>query len=154
MDIDYFRPRLRCLLLRTLIETAPPSLPAIRCPAFTTVLFLPTSTRDHLPTRDSPVSVLAYVENPITLPSLTRHHHSLTLYLLPRPHHAFQIPFAATPMLLPKYLLARSSAAVPQASDATTARAISPLPHIPSTSNISQILAVGTPTPLPSPASC
>ena len=47
------------------------------------------------------------------LPPLHQHHQNTTLPPLPYPHQACQISVAATPTLLPKYMLSWPSAAVP-----------------------------------------
>ena len=70
LEIDHYGPRIRRLLLSTLIETTPPSPPAIWSPISTATFICPASAQDHPPTRASPVSVPAYQENPVTLPSL------------------------------------------------------------------------------------
>ena len=152
-DIDHYGLRLYFLLLCTLIESAPPSPSAIQCTIFPAVFFHPASTQDHLPTRASPVSVLAYRENPVTLPSLTCYPHSPTLPLLLCTIHACQIPLAGAPILLPKPLLSGYPAAVPQPYDATTDCATSHLPCIQSPWHRTRILALGSPTPLSLPAS-
>ena len=150
--IDHSGPRLRCILLRTRIEPTPPSPPVVQCSVSSAVFFRPASAQDHPPTRASPVSFLPYQESPATLSYLTCHRQSPTLPLLPSPRHACHIPVAAAPTLLPKYLLAWSSAAVFQSSDATTAHATSPLSFIPYHLHRPRILAVGPPISLPSPA--
>ena len=100
------------------------------------------------------LSASHHTKKPVTLPSLTRHHQVPTLLLSPRPQHACHIPVAAAHTLLPKYLLAWSSAVVPHPSIATTACTHPPIHHIPSPSHRPRILAVGPPTPLPLPDSC
>ena len=142
------------LLLRAPIELTPPSPPVIRCTVSPAIFLHPASAQDRPPTLDSPFYVPPYQENPVTPPSLTRHHQRPTLPLLPRPHHAWHILVTAAPTLLPKSLLACSSAAITKPSVVTTACATSPLPHILSPFRRPQILAVGPPTPLPSLASC
>ena len=130
LDIGHSGPILHRLLLRTLVETIPPSPPAIWCPVSPAVLFCPISAQYHPSTRASPVSVPSYQGSPATLPSLTCHYQRPTLPLLHRPHHACQIPVAADPMMLPKYLIEWSSSAAPQPSDATTDHVTFPLPLI------------------------
>ena len=95
------------------------------------IILLHISTRDHLTTWESPISVPPYQYNS-NPPPLTRHHRSLTPLTLSYPHHACQITFAASPSPLPKYLLACSSGDFPRLSDATTSLALSPLPQTPS----------------------
>ena len=145
LDIDHYGPRIFCLLLRAIIELNSPYPPTIWSTVSPTVFFCPASARDHLTTRASPVSIPAYQENSATFPYLTRHHHSPTITLPPCPHHAWPIIVAAATTLLPKYILAWSSAAVLRPSNATTAHVTPIRPHILSTSNIPQILAVGHP---------
>ena len=122
LDIDHSRPRLRRLLFRTLIWPVLPYPPDILCTAYPAVFFHPASTQDHPPTRTSPLFVPAYQKIHVNLPSLIRHHHIPTLPLLPRPHHAFQIPVTAAPTLLSKSLLEWSLAVVMQTSVTTRDR--------------------------------
>ena len=87
LDIDHCRPRLRRLLLRSLlIGPAPPSPPAIWFPAYPAVAFCPGSARDHLTIRVLPVSFPSY-EKPFARLSLIRHFQRLNLPFLPFPHH-------------------------------------------------------------------
>ena len=153
-DIDHSESRLRHLLLRTLIEPAPTSPPAIQCPIYPAFLFCLDSAKSHPPTRASPVSIPSYQENPATIPSLNFYQQRPNLPILPHPHQAFQITVAASPTILPKYLLDGSLAAVPQPSVTETSLPTSPLPRIPSPSHRTQILAVGLPNPILSPDSC
>ena len=61
MDIDHSIPRLRRLLLCSLlIVPAPPSPPVARCPTSTAVAFRPGYSRVHPPTRASLVYVPVY----------------------------------------------------------------------------------------------
>ena len=82
MEIDHSGPRIRRLLLRSLIiGLAPLSPPAVRCPASPAVVLHPHSTWDHLPTRSSSVSVPAY-QKTFALLSLTCHYQRPTSPLL------------------------------------------------------------------------
>ena len=102
-DIDHSRPRLRCLLLRSLlIRRAPTSPPDVRCPAYQVVAFCPGSAQDHPNTRASPVYLPEYQKTFARL-YLTRHFQIPTPPLLPRPHHTWQIPVAEAPIFPPKY---------------------------------------------------
>ena len=131
MDIEHFRTRLRCLLLRILlIGPAPTSPPDVRCPASPAVTFLPGSARDHQPTRVSPVSVPEFLKTFDRL-SLTRHFQRPNPPIPPRPHHAFRIPIAASPTLPPKYLLMWLSDVVLQPPVAITALNPPPPPLYP-----------------------
>ena len=139
LEIHHSGPRIRCLLLRTLIN--PPRPPLFFSyvpspPSSSTVLLCMWSSVHPGVTRPRP-------RIPIKLrplPPLIQHHRSLTLPPLHRPHHACQISVAAAPMLLPKYILAWPSAAVPRLSGATTAHAPSPRPRTPSISVTTNIL--------------
>ena len=134
MEIDHSRPRIR----RLLIGPAPPSTPAVQCPAYPAVVFRTDSERYHPPTRASPVSVPAYQKTFARL-SLTRHFQRPTLPLFHRPYHACRITVAVAPTLPPNYILMWLPAVVLQSPVTTTAIKTSPLPHIPSHSHIPQI---------------
>ena len=127
LDIDHSGPRICCLFLCSLlIGPSPPSPHAFWCPASPAVVFHPTSARDNPPTWASPVSVPAY-QQIFDLLYLTGHYHRPTPTLIPRPHHSWQIPVAATTTLLPKYLLTWPSGVVWHPPVSTTPCATSPL---------------------------
>ena len=121
--IDQSRPRLcRLLIYSLLIVPVPPSPLAVWYLASPVVVFLPASARYHTPTWASPIFAPAYRKKTALL-SLTRHYQRPTPPLLPHPYHACQIPVAAAPMPLPKYLLTLPSDVVMQPPVATTAHA-------------------------------
>ena len=94
------------------------------------------------------------IPKPVSLPSLTHHCPRPTPPTLAHPRHTFRITVAAVPPLLPKYFSTWPPIVALQPPAATTARATSPLPCIPSPLHRPQILAEGPPTPLPLLASC
>ena len=103
---DYSGPSLHCLRLHSLlIGPAPSSTPDVLCPSSPTVFFHlspPLPPQDYMPTWAYPVSVPAH-RKPVSLPSLTHHYPIPTPHPLPSPCHAYRIPIAASPPLLPKY---------------------------------------------------
>ena len=122
LDIDYSGPRLRGLLLRSLlIVPNPPSLPSVWCPASPDIALRPSTAQGHPSTRASPT--VQWYQRTFTFLSLTRYYHIPTLPLLPHPHCACHIPVAASPTLLSKYLLEWSSAVSPQPP-------VAAMPHI------------------------
>ena len=103
LEIDHSGPRIRRLLLRSLIiGLAPLSPPAVRCPASPAVVLHPHSTWDHLPTRSSSVSVPAYQKNLCPpFPHLSLPETYFSSPLIPHSHYVWQIPITAAPMLPP-----------------------------------------------------
>ena len=64
-DIDSFGTSIRLLFLhRLIIGPATHYPPAVQCPASLDTVFRPDSTRYHLPTRASTVSIQAYQKPP------------------------------------------------------------------------------------------
>ena len=150
--IDHSGPRIRRLLLRSIINPPCPPLLSSYVPSHPSSSTALPPHRIIRPPRRHP-SPSQHTDKLCTLPPLTGHHHSPTLPPLPCPRHAFQIPVTAAPTLLQGSLLAWLSASVPWMSDAITARESSPRPQTPSLSHKPWILVAGPPTPLPPPDS-
>ena len=142
MDIDHSGPRIHCLLLRTCINPPHPPLLTSYAPSppSSPTACLLTGSSNHSGFTCPRPSIPRKIR---PLPFLACYHHITTLPFLPCPHHACQIPVAAAPTLLPKSLLAWSSAAIPWLSDATTVYAPSPCPQTPSLSHKPRILVAG-----------
>ena len=128
MDIDHSGPRLRRLLLHSLlIENAPPSLPDAQCTSWGGSPLMPrlpshqhVSARDHPPIWESPVSIPAYRRTFTRLPLTSNFQIPIPL-TRSCPLQTCLITVATAPILPPKFLLTWPSSVVQLPPDSTTA---------------------------------